>query len=74
VVHFTTKGIIRAAELAVRPSPENTRYFDIDEKHLFTDYHPNVFQRLRECDGVGEDWYISQISQPTKVATRDTMT
>ena len=60
-------GIIRAVELALHPSPESTRSFDIDQKHVFTDFQPNIFQRLRESDGVGEDWYIAQISQPAKV-------
>ena len=38
----------------------------MEDKYLFTDYCPGQFRELRSLCGIAEDWYLDQISQPTK--------
>lgn len=80
VVHFTTMGIIRSveynldrsSEVSTESSPSeqdsSVRVFPLDEdtRHIFNDYEPETFRRLRVLNGIDEYWYKSQISQPAK--------
>lgn len=75
VVHFTTMGIIRSVELSLascesgaESAPrEVVRVFLLeDQTHLFSDFEPDAFRRLRGLNGVEERWYQAQISQPAK--------
>jgi hypothetical protein len=47
---------------------EEVRVFPLDEAghHIFSDYAPETFRRLRVLNGVEEAWYQHQVSQPTK--------
>jgi len=73
VVHFTTMGIIRSVQLSVDTSSvpavtgESVRVFPLDdERHIFSDFEPDIFKRLRALNNVEERWYQAQISQPAK--------
>ena len=78
VVHFTTMGIIRSVDLSLEaesessssgasPTSEAVRVFPLeDETHIFSDYEPETFRRLRALNNVEERWYQAQISQPAK--------
>eukprot|EP00603_Paraphysomonas_imperforata_P011470 CAMPEP_0114462732 /NCGR_PEP_ID=MMETSP0104-20121206/6983_1 /TAXON_ID=37642 ORGANISM="Paraphysomonas imperforata, Strain PA2" /NCGR_SAMPLE_ID=MMETSP0104 /ASSEMBLY_ACC=CAM_ASM_000202 /LENGTH=801 /DNA_ID=CAMNT_0001635625 /DNA_START=425 /DNA_END=2831 /DNA_ORIENTATION=- len=72
VVHFTTMGIIRSVDLNMDTSnpecaSEAVRVFPLeDESHIFSDYEPDAFHRLRQLNNVGERWYQAQISLPAK--------
>lgn len=46
---------------------EAVRVFSLeDESHIFSDYQPDTFRRLRALNSVEERWYQAQISQPAK--------
>jgi 1-phosphatidylinositol-4-phosphate 5-kinase len=71
IVHFTTMGIIRSVELNMdterMKTGEAVRVFPLeDESHVFTDFEPVAFRRLRILNNVEERWYQTQISQPAK--------
>lgn len=67
VLHLTTVGIIKSVELSAIPYPSITRSFTLENNHLFTDYQPRIFRTLREINGIGEEWYMTQISHTAKV-------
>ncbi|TMW55223.1 hypothetical protein Poli38472_013114 [Pythium oligandrum] len=75
VVQFTTEGIAQAVRIHTNeaistssrtftlraPSSRVSRWGEIK----FTDYHPDLFARLRECFGIDNDAFLSSLARCT---------
>lgn len=66
MVHFVTVGLQEGVLRKKECQGVESHSFLLDGRYKFTDYRAMDFHELRVNNGLSEEYYLSQISQPAK--------